>query len=338
MLGIISVSIVALILFLRYRGGVNEHLTSLGRGRFVELAGFGPVIVITTFGAIAIYVWTAVRPGDIKNPLFLGCLAVVTIDQFLASASRSGALEVPLYVGLIWAIRRQKIPWKIALVLVPFMFVSIGLLGAMRSAVWTGSDATKTLSSASWSESLALTQQEIRNRQALSASVPVFERGHEVSGGPLLGYSYAAAVTSVIPRAIWPDKPRGVGSLYARLFQGAAFSGTTIPVGAEAEMYWNFGIAGVAVLSLIYGMLLRRAYYFHWRHYPSPFAAVFYMIVVTRFRFSSDAIVGFEQQAGLVLLCYLAVAFLFPPQRNPEMGAARCSAIQQRRAFRARAS
>jgi hypothetical protein len=316
MLAIIAFSLVVLIIFLRYRGGVNEHLTSLGHGRFVELAGYGPILVITNLGAIALYIWLAARPAEIKNPLFLACLVVVSASQFLASGTRSGAFEVPLYVGLIWAIRRQKIPWKIAAILVPFIFVSIGLLGAVRSSMWSGSDANKTLSTASWSESMALTQQEISNREALSASVPVVERGYQLTGGPLLGYSYAAAVTSFVPRAIWPDKPRGVGSVYARTFLGAAFSGTTIPVGPEAEMFWNFGIPGVVLLSLIYGALLRRVYYFHWRHYPSSFAAVFYLLVVTRFQFSSDRLVGLEQQAGMVLLCYLFVAFFFPPQRS----------------------
>jgi len=145
-------------------------------------------------------------------------------------------------------------------------------------------------------------------------------------------------VTSVIPRAIWPDKPRGVGSLYAQTFLGAAFSGTTILVGPEAEMYWNFGIACVVLLSLIYGALLRRVYYFHWRHYPSAFAAVFYVLFVTRFQFSSDRLVGFEQQAGLVLLCYLAVAFLSPSQGSSAARDPRQAAIQQRQTLRVRSS
>jgi hypothetical protein len=313
MIAMFAVSVVVLAIFIRYRGGIDEHLTSLGRGRFTELAGFGPVLVVAQLGAIALYVWIAARPSDIKNPLFLACLAVATAGQFIGSGTRSGALEVLLYVGLIWAMRRQKIPWKFALILVPLMLVSIGILGAMRASSWYGSSAGKTLSSATWSESMALTEQEISNREALSASVPVVERGHQLTGGPLLGSSYAAAVTSVIPRAIWPDKPRGVGSVYARLFQGAAFSGTTIPVDPEAEMYWNFGIAGVIFLSLLYGVILRKAYYFHWRHYPSAFAAVFYMVVITRFQFSSDRLVGLEQQAGLVLISYLAVALLSQP-------------------------
>jgi oligosaccharide repeat unit polymerase len=313
MFAIVVVSLVVLVVFIRYRGGVNEHLTSLGRGRFVELAGLGPILLIASFGAVALYVWVAARPGDIKNPLFLACLAAVTAGQFIGSGTRSGAFEVPLYIGLIWAMRRQRIPWKVALILIPFMLASIGLLGAMRSSMWYGSNADETLSGATWSESMALTQHEIDNRQALSASVPVFERGYKLSGGPLFGYSYAATVTTFVPRAFWPDKPRGVGSLYAQLFQGASFSGTTIPVGPQAEMYWNFGLIGVVLLSLLYGVILRKVYHFHWRHYPSPFAAVFYVLMVTKFQFSSDRLVGLEQQVVLVILCYLAVALFIPP-------------------------
>jgi oligosaccharide repeat unit polymerase len=301
------------------------------------LAGYGPILVLTTFGAIAMFVWTAARPNDIKNPFFLACLAIVTASQFLSSGTRSGALEVPLYVGLIWAIRRQKIPWKSALILVPIMFISIGLLGAIRSSIWYHSTADKTLASTSWSQSIALTQQQIADRLALSASVPVVERGFTVSGGPLLGRSYAAPIAAFFPRAIWKDKPRGVGSLYARLFLGASFSGTTIPVGPTAEMYWNFGIAGVVLLSMLYGIILRRVYNFAWRHYPSPFVTVFYVIFVTTFQFSSDRLVPLEQDAGLVLLCYLMVAMLFPVQSStaglmtyPVPASPRAKVVEQR--------
>jgi hypothetical protein len=308
MIGLIVVSLIVLIIFVRARGGMNAHLTSLGTGRFKELAGDGLVMLAVDLGATAIYIWVAAMPGDVKSPFFLFSLAAVTAAEFISNGSRGGALEVPLTVGLIWAIMRRKIPWKIALILVPFMFVSIGLLGAIRTSSWTGSTANEALSRSGWSSSLARTQEEIDARQATSAPVPVVERGFELSGGPLLGSSYAAPLVAFIPRAFWHDKPRGVGSLYARLFLGASFSGTTIPIGPEPEMYWNFGLPGVVLLSIIYGVLLRGMYMFFWRRYPNPFAIVFYVMFLTTFTFSSDVLVGFEQKAFLILVCYVFVA------------------------------
>jgi hypothetical protein len=315
MIGLIGVSLLVLVFFLRTRGGINEHLTSLGAGRFKELSDFGAVIVAINLGAVALYLWIATNPSEIKSPIFLGALATVTIAMFLSNGTRGGALEVPLIVGLIWTLRRQKIPWKIALMLIPLMFVSIGLLGAVRMSSWTGSTAGKAFQNTSWSESFSLAEKEVQVRNAASAPVPVIARGYDLTGGLLLGRSYVGAVAAFIPRTIWPNKPRGVGSLYAQLFLGASKSGTTIPVSPEAEMYWNFGIPGVILLSILYGAMLRGAYNLYWRHYPSGFATVFYIMFVTRFQFSSDRLVILEQRLVLLVICYMVLVMLVPRDR-----------------------
>jgi hypothetical protein len=308
MIALIAFSLVVLLVFLRARGGINSHLTSLGAGRFKQLAGDGIIMLMTDLGAIALYVWTAARPSDVKTPIFIGCLGAVTVGQFLSNASRGSALIVPLIVGVIWALRRRQIPWKIALILIPFMFASIGLLGAIRTSSWTGSTAVEAAAKTGWADSLARAQAEVEERSAVSAPVPVIERGFNVSGGPLLGRSYLVALTAFIPRPLWKDKPRGVGSLYARWFLGAGFTGTTIPVGPEAEMYWNFGLPGVVVLSLLYGLCLGWIYQFYVRRYDNPFATVFYIIFLTLFQFSTDRIVNFEQQTFLIIVCYAVAA------------------------------
>jgi hypothetical protein len=218
-------------------------------------------------------------------------------------------------VGLIWALRSRKIPWKIALILVPLMFLAIGFLGAIRTSSWTGGTAGKTVQSSTWSEALARTQEEVIGRSEAAANVPVVVRGFDVSGGPLLGKSYAAVVSSFVPRPLWPDKPRGGGSLYAQLFSGAAKSGNSIPMSPEVEMYWNFGVPGVILLSIAYGALLRLAYQLLWRRYPDPFAIVFYFLFATSFQFSSDRLVGLEQRLVILLFLYLVVTTLMPKRR-----------------------
>jgi hypothetical protein len=310
MIALIVLSLIVLLVFLQSRGGINSHLTSLGAGRFKQLAGDGIIMLMTDLGMVALFVWTAARPADVKTPIFLACLGAVTAGQFLSNGSRGSALVVPLTVGIIWALRRRRIPWKTALILIPFMFASIGLLGAVRSSSWTGSTAAEAASKTGWSDALERAQAEVELRRAMSAPVPVIERGFTVSGGPLLGQSYLVAVTAFIPRPLWPNKPRGVGSLYARWFIGAGFAGTTIPVGPEAEMYWNFGLAGVVVLSLLYGLSLGWIYQYYVRRYEDPFAIVFFVTFLMFFQFSTDRIVNFEQQSFLIVICYATAAAL----------------------------
>jgi hypothetical protein len=315
--GTIAVSLLVLLVFLRLRGGINDHLTSLGAGRFneLEVTGFGPMVLIISFGAVALYVWAATSAAEIKRPLFLALMAAVSAAAFVSTGSRGGALEVPLMVGLIWALRRGKIPWKTALILLPFMFLAIGFLGAIRTSSWTGGTAAKTIQNSTWSEALQRTQEEVIARTESAGDVPVIVRGTELSGGPLLGKSYVAAVTAFIPRPIWPGKPRGIGSQYAQLFLGAKKTGTSIPISPEAEMYWNFGIPGVILLSIAYGALLRAAYQFLWRRYPDPFAIAFYLCFVTSFQFSSDRLVGLEQRVVFLVILYFVVTTLMPKRR-----------------------
>jgi hypothetical protein len=302
----------ALLAFLYFRGGIDQHLTSLGRGRFRELQSAGAVMVLTDMGAISLYLWIAARPSDLKSPLFLSTLAVVMAAEFISNGSRGSALVVPLTIGLIWSLRRLRIPWKLSILLLPLMFLSLGLLGAVRTSSWGGQTAGEVFTNTGFSESLAIAQKEIELRRSLSAQVPIVERGFAVAGGPLLGQSYLAAVTAVIPRTLWENKPRGPGSLYAQWFLGEPRQGVAVPVGPVAEAYWNFGVPGIAFAFLLLGVLLRKAFEFFWRRYPDPFAICLFALFATAFQPSTDNLVGFQQQFVLLLLAY-GVLKLFAP-------------------------
>lgn len=320
MLALVALSALVLAIFIYSRGGLNAHIASLGFGRFRALHNFGPVIVFTHLGEIALLVWVAVQPRQVKSPLFLALLCMVTFNQFIGNASRGGALAIPLTVGLIWALRTRRVPWRTAMILAPILFVSIGLMGAIRSSSWINKTAAETAASTGWADSFAQADEEIELRKSLSGGVPVVERGFEVTGGPLYGASYIGAVAGFIPRVVWKDKPRGSGSLYAQLFIHESEEGSALPIGQEAEMYWNFGIPGVILLSILLGASYRLFYNFMWRRYPDPFVVVLYVLFITRFQLSTTYIVYFEQSAGLLALCYLIVAFTFP-RRTAEIPA-----------------
>jgi oligosaccharide repeat unit polymerase len=307
MIALISLSTVVFLYFLAERGGLNIHLTSLGRGRFRELSQYGIVILMIQIGAVALCVWLAAKPNDIKSPAFLFSMAVIMAEAFISNGSRTSMISVPLTAGVIWALRMQKIPWRIAVLLIPLLYVAIGAMGVVRTSVSFGSSASEELANGGWSKFFSAANEEIAGREEASADVPIVERGFSLTNGPLFGESYAAAVTAFIPRTLWRDKPRGIGPLYTRLFLHEPFEGGGIPVSPEVEMYWNFGIVGVIALSAIYGALLRIMYLFYWRRYPDPFATVFYVYFITSFQFSSSRLVPFEQRLLLIGLCYGAV-------------------------------
>jgi hypothetical protein len=318
MIVLIAISTLVLLFFVRSRGGLGEHLQSLGHGRFREVGGAGFVLVAIHLGAVALYVWTASRPNDVRNPLFLGCMAIVMAAQFVANGSRSAALEVPMMIGLVWALRKQRVPWRVGLIVAPLLFLSLGLLNAVRGSSWTRETAGETFVQTGVAKSFAIVQAEITERRSLDATVPVVERGFDLTDGPMLGRTYLNALFAPIPRTFWTDKPRGPDSLYAQLFLHESNEGRGIPIGETAELYWNFSIVGVAFFSVIYGWLIRAAYYFYWRRYPNPISIVLYAVFITTFHFATEDIVTMEQQFVLIFVCYAFISFM--TQKVPPAG------------------
>jgi hypothetical protein len=157
---------------------------------------------------------------------------------------------------------------------------------------------------------LTRVQEEIDLRQSLQSTVPVISQGHDLMGGPLWGSSYGAAVFAFVPRWVWPDKPRGPGSLYAQNFLGEVREGLAVPVNPTAEEYWNFGFLGVILISALYGALIRYAHNFYMARQDNPLVVTLFVLFVTTFHLSTDDLVLFQQQASLLLLVYL-LALLF---------------------------
>ena len=75
------------------------------------------------------------------------------------------------------------------------------------------------------------------------------------------GTTYAALITSVIPRGIWPEKPNPSMGVWIKgeLF-GQSVRKNGWPPGMIAEAYINFGIPGIPIVMFIFGGLLRVFY------------------------------------------------------------------------------
>ena len=322
---LIGVSVAVLLFLISIRGGLALHLADMARGRFRSLGGLGPLIAAVDLGLIALVVWIAARPTDVKQPLFLGLMVIVTAAQFISNGARSAAFAAFIMVGLTWALRTRRIPWRLAVILIPFFFVAFGALNIIRTSGFAGQTASEAIQNTDTGQMLSRAQEEIELRRSLQSTVPVIWEGHDVMGGPLWGSSYAAAIFAFVPRWIWQEKPRGPGSLYAQNFLGEVREGTAVPVSPTAEEYWNFGIIGVILLSVLYGALIRRAHNFYVERQDNPFVVSAFVLFVTTFHPSTDDLVSFQQQATLLLLM-LALALLFATRlRRPNDGLSRLS-------------
>jgi hypothetical protein len=307
---LIGISVGVLLVLISLRGGFALHLADMARGRFRSLAGLGPLVSAVDLGLVALIVWIAARPSDVKQPLFIVLMFLVAAAQFISNGSRSGALTAFMTVGIAWALRTRRIPWRLALIMAPLIFLSLGALNIIRTSGLVGETASEAIQGADTGQVLSRVQDEIDVRQSLESTVPVIWEGHEVMNGPLWGSSYGAAVFAFVPRWIWPGKPRGPGSLYAQNFLGEVREGTAVPVNPTAEEYWNFGILGVILISVLYGALIRHAHNFYIRRQDNPFAVSAFVLFVATFHPSTDDLVLFQQQA-ILLLFVLGLALLF---------------------------
>jgi len=68
------------------------------------------------------------------------------------------------------------------------------------------------------------------------------------------GGTYLDGVLFVVPRFLWPNKPRSFAYAIGKYLQGVE---TAIPPGFIGELYINFHVAGVAVGMYLLGLLLR---------------------------------------------------------------------------------
>jgi hypothetical protein len=313
---LIAVSLATLIFLISLRGGLALHLADMARGRFRSLAGLGPLVAAVDLGMVALIVWVAARPGDAKQPLFLVLMIIVAAAEFISNGARSAAFEVFMLVGITWALRTRRIPWRLALILAPLFFLAFGALNIVRTAGFTGETASEAIQGADAAQVLGRVQDEIDLRQSLESTVPVIWEGHDLMGGPLWGRSYGAALFAFVPRQIWEQKPRGPGSLYAQNFLGEVREGLAVPVNPIAEEYWNFGILGVILLSVFYGALIRLAHNVYLSRQVNPFIVCTFVLFVTTFHLSTDDLVLFQQDLLMLAFVFL-LALVFAARNRP---------------------
>ncbi len=70
----------------------------------------------------------------------------------------------------------------------------------------------------------------------------------------LNGESLLQVPAALAPRALWPGKPQPIDNLVTEYLYPGATAGT--PITMQGELYWNFGLPGVAIGSLVIGLLM----------------------------------------------------------------------------------
>jgi len=220
-----------------------------------------------------------------KNPIFVVIFLMSIIIGFLTTGSRSSVILVLVAFLVSYIVKTRKIP-KVSSVFAAVLAVLLfGLLGQIRTAstynrgVWSWEDIDFD-----YQANLDRASDESEAWRSLGADLATYVSVPERIDF-LYGKTYMAAVAFWLPRAIWKDKPHGVGYYTGREIYGA---GNGVPPGPIAEAYWNFGLPGIIILSFIYGMAISLISKTYQVYYRSPgVVAIYILIIATGFSFSS---------------------------------------------------
>lgn len=71
---------------------------------------------------------------------------------------------------------------------------------------------------------------------------------------------FLALASSIVPRALWPNKPEAGGAAKMLRFCGFDVQGTGMNIGLLGEAYVNFGFAGAAVFLFLFALFLNYIY------------------------------------------------------------------------------
>ncbi len=238
---------------------------------------FGGLINFLNYGLIAAVSIFALTPpaklrisGDLHKILIVaGCIGIFLLNISTTSKAFMMFSFLPLFWYLI--MDRKKLKYLIMLVLlaIPFyLFIIYPVSFELRGQYWSGEgiDKTKAFSRVLQEDKGSLRRYGMEDDPVtayLSRSfdpIAVAYLNQQVElygylGGETLEYiSYA-----FIPRIFWPDKPTVTQGAWFAYYTGFASSPekSTVSLGitATGELFWNFGIAGVAVGMFIIGSL-----------------------------------------------------------------------------------
>ena len=235
------------------------------------IAGTGSAFIVTGVGLKCWNAWQEGRPSTVwfwlAGTLTLPLLTVTT--QGYLGYGMAALMTIFAFVVAFYEPR-----WKVAVVSLLLAYIGLSVYVTymrdrleIRELVWGGSrmsDRTDrvlgTLSEVEWFDPYNprhLDRIDVRLNQNLLVGAAVKHVGEGVV--PFAsGATVYDAVLSVIPRALWPNKPMSAGSGdLVSIYTGLKFMGeTSVGVGHVLEWYVNFGMRGIVGGFVLMGILI----------------------------------------------------------------------------------
>jgi hypothetical protein len=277
------------LLFLASSEGLST-VTLMFRGRSSELAA---IAENTSF-----YVWYSfflLVPASLillvaglerrNKALIVTALALGALFMLRTIPVGGRIAALPFFGGLLvlYYLRRSARPSPLTLVvLAAVALVTSSFLSDLRGRATRDDTVAETFVRATKPSRIAspfLAGPDSEMAPVLSAALGVIpERLSYTHGSSIFG----DLISRPVPRALWSDKPRPPrDELIAALWPIESQRGTVNPeFSALLYFYWDFGVLGVAVGLLLYGVGARLLYEYFLRHRSSLAVQVLYSIAL----------------------------------------------------------
>lgn len=311
------------VVFLRSKGGLEEHLLDLGKGRvrqIEETQMFGISVVVVNLAMFAMLALVAYARTSTQYLLLAASAPAVLFMKYTVAGSRSSMVFALILSLMVRSIATRRIRWTVYIAGGVAAIVAIGALGELRRGTWKGQEGMfGALDSMSATDSFLGGVTELEQRgSALNPVYPIMARvPDEVPY--LLGRSYITLVTAPIPRAIWMDKPRTTGALVGQTFFE---SDAGMPPGPIGEALWNFGLPGVLVVYMLFGAFHRYVFAWFLNHPSNAVCIVIYSLTLLNLQPDVLSIVTWLQVtlAGYLLSRMLGIVRRAPRQSDRPIG------------------
>jgi hypothetical protein len=314
---IIAVSILSLFVLIGKAGSFLELMIQREITREDRLAATigRHWFAFAQMGILGVALWAFSDKRIFKSWYFLPLFATVLVTGFIVSGNRTSIVMSCVLIYGAWSLSSKKLISPVVIAM------AVGLLIALGAASLVREEGFSKLQRSGYDvgtreEGFLEKLLHIRSERAIEGSASLGVLMALDDGMPFLfGESYRSIAYIPFPSALLSDaKPPAGGRLAAKELAGR--TDTAWPISPVVAAYWNFGVLGVVVSGLIYGLFSGFIYRVMLNNLDSTILLVGYFSYVTRFSVGSDGFYKFFQVAiPLIALYFLLKALILVRRR-----------------------
>lgn len=282
--------------------GVADYRDFINQWRGGELTGIGPVtFAATTLPSIGMLLWAAHKGKDLRLLPF-ALIATAALAPALVMGFRYLFILPILQSAVIWHYLVRRFTTASIVVLAMFCGLAFTAYGIWR-AIPAGIDLDWDVAAQVAADNSEVLYDVALRSKGLEVVASVVKKLDDTGDYQLGVGAPLEAVTSTVPRALWPGKPISNGERFVTYFFGAdlAFDrndyvrdvwGGISPT-VVGELYWHFWWPGVLIGMFLLGLVARLAYNTLRANQENKAVVLYYAIFFTHFLGMAEAPQGY---------------------------------------------